>query len=256
MKLNTPLYLLSALAVGASAANNVIGGDATEVTKYPFIVSIRNTMHRCGGSIIDPNHILTAGHCVIDYIDHPERLSIRAGSSQHASGGTIVNITSITTHPNFVFQESNIINDIAVIKLEEDLKFDDSIAPLSLPSSSSEDIKTGADCDVIGWGVTNTSTIALAPTLNAATVKVVDHEQCVREYSDGHHVDDNAICAGIQGGGKDACQGDSGGPLVEVASGRQIGIVSWGVGCAQPNRSGVYTSVKAFLPWIMQVTSD
>ncbi|KAL4946141.1 hypothetical protein BDV06DRAFT_183242 [Aspergillus oleicola] len=250
MKLNPSLLSVLAVLPSTLARKNVVGGDPTDVNEYPFIVSISNGMYRCGGSIIDPNHILTAALCVIDFIDHPERLKIRAGSSQYASGGTIVNVTRATVHPGFTFG----VADIAVLRLEEDLEFDEDIAPIYLPSASSATIQTGSDCEVIGWGVTNTTINSLSPTLNVATVKVVDHEQCVREYADSHHIDENNICASIQGGGKDACQGDGGGPLVETTTGRQVGIVSWGIGCALPNRSGVYTSVRPYVPWILDAT--
>ena len=60
------------------------------------------------------------------------------------------------------------------------------------------------------------------------------------------------ICAAVPGGGKDACQGDSGGPL--VVDGKLAGIVSWGVGCAEPQYPGVYSNVATLKSFVTQET--
>ena len=61
------------------------------------------------------------------------------------------------------------------------------------------------------------------------------------------------FCAGFEDGGRDACQGDSGGPL--VLNNVQIGIVSWGIGCALPFLPGVYADVGNLRNWIAMHTS-
>ena len=57
------------------------------------------------------------------------------------------------------------------------------------------------------------------------------------------------ICAGKAG--KDSCQGDSGGPMVD-SEGKQVGIVSWGYGCADEGYPGVYTRVSHYYDWIVK----
>jgi len=77
-------------------------------------------------------------------------------------------------------------------------------------------------------------------------------------YESWDKVDRSMICAGVEGGGKDACSGDSGGPLVTLLSGRYnlIGVVSWGEGCALPDFPGVYGRVTSISDWIQQNTAD
>jgi secreted trypsin-like serine protease len=66
----------------------------------------------------------------------------------------------------------------------------------------------------------------------------------------------NMFCAGKSGGGQDACQGDSGGPAtIDVAGTAHLaGVVSWGKGCGQAKKYGVYTRLHMFLPWIQTTT--
>lgn len=74
----------------------------------------------------------------------------------------------------------------------------------------------------------------------------------------GDNIEDNMMCAGVDGGGKDSCQGDSGGPLFATDSGRwiQVGVVSWGYGCAEPNHPGVYARVSKVIDWMRETVCD
>ena len=82
-----------------------------------------------------------------------------------------------------------------------------------------------------------------------AEVPLVSKQTCQRAYPG--ELDDTMLCAGYAQGGVDACQGDSGGPLVCEFSGKWylVGITSWGRGCADPNKYGVYAKVPVFMSW-------
>jgi secreted trypsin-like serine protease len=86
-------------------------------------------------------------------------------------------------------------------------------------------------------------------------VPIVSTAECNSPRSYDGDITPDMICAGFVGGGKDACGGDSGGPLFAVSLlgvPKLTGVVSWGYGCAQPNKYGVYGRVSHVLAWIQQ----
>ena len=126
------------------------------------------------------------------------------------------------------------------------------LQPICLP-------EPGQDYDnvtavVTGWGRLN-YTGPLADTLQEVRVNTMTNSECARSHGD-HRISDNMICAGANGG--DSCEGDSGGPLTVLGqdgSYRQIGVVSWGKGCARQGYPGVYTRITALLPWVKTTIS-
>ncbi|XP_047116447.1 transmembrane protease serine 11G-like [Schistocerca piceifrons] len=108
---------------------------------------------------------------------------------------------------------------------------------------------------VAGWGRVGQDK-PLSRFLLAAEVRVISNDFC-RKSSIGDHIKDNMLCTYYEK--KDACQGDSGGPLVVSSNDghfEQIGVVSWGIGCARPNMPGVFSRVTEFLNWIRRNTRD
>uniref|UniRef100_A0A3P9ILQ0 trypsin n=1 Tax=Oryzias latipes TaxID=8090 RepID=A0A3P9ILQ0_ORYLA len=93
---------------------------------------------------------------------------------------------------------------------------------------------------------------SLPEILQEVNVPIVGPNRCRCYYKDGNEITDNMLCAGLENGGKDSCQGDSGGPLVFERSSIWIqgGVVSFGVGCAQPNKPGIYARVSNYQDWI------
>lgn len=171
----------------------------------------------------------------------PSGVTVRVGSSFHNSGGIVAKVNRIHQHPQY--DPYNIDYDIAVLELEEDLEFSDSVKPIPLVTSKPAD---GSLSTVTGWGATREGG-PISQQLQRVRVDIVNREDCAKSYA-GFAITQRMICAGVPQGGKDACQGDSGGPL--VVDGKLAGVVSWGYGCARPGYPGVYANVYELLGWI------
>ena len=148
--------------------------------------------------------------------------------------------------------------DIALLRLSTPLPgYNETMSPICLPTASSN-FPPGTNCSVTGWGRTHQSGWT-SNKLRVARVPIIEHARCKQQYleSTGDTVTDRMICAGYEQGKIDSCKGDSGGPFVCLERGRYVlvGATSWGVGCAQAGRPGVYTDIKDFLPWIQGVIS-
>ncbi|XP_037029541.1 trypsin-3-like [Bradysia coprophila] len=224
----------------------IVGGVTTPIEQVPYIVSMqRNNAHRCGGAIISPTRILTAAHCLFaTFFPIPAtELSVRAGSSNSASGGQVIQVLRYVNHPQYSHITLN--NDIAVMHLVSALDLSPAgVATIGMPAQNAG-VAAGTLARVSGWGALSEGG-AGSITLQAVSVPVVTNAECNASYGGG--ITNGMLCAGFPEGGRDACQGDSGGPL--SAGNQVIGIVSWGRGCARPGFPGVYARVAFYRSWI------
>lgn len=197
---------------------------------------------------MDSKHILTAAQCVDD--QEANRLRVRVGSTMHASGGKLLKVAKIILHTDY--NAKTLENDIAVLRLQENLEFGPNIAAVELPSEL-ETPAAGAKCSVTGWGTTSHGGEHLPANLLFTYLNIVDHERCAEGYNSYRRkVNDMMVCAGVLAGGKGACEEDTGGPLVDQSSKKQVGIVSWSRGCGQAAYPGVYTSTASYAAWIQE----
>jgi secreted trypsin-like serine protease len=207
----------------------------------------------CGGSIIDENWIMTAGHCVSGSEDKPGKFRIKAGVFDRANndedGEEILEIESIHLHPDFDMQ--TISWDISLLKLKKPLNFTGHVRPVCVPASDDGIIVAGDHAWVTGWGTVHEGDSGLPKNLHQVDVPYLNQSVCDTEYGQGAVNDKCMFCAGRTG--VDSCQGDSGGPLVTQdtdGSWKQYGIVSWGRGCAESGYAGVYSRVSAYCDFI------
>eukprot|EP00980_Cylindrotheca_fusiformis_P006432 scaffold1375_cov137-Cylindrotheca_fusiformis.AAC.21 len=116
----------------------------------------------------------------------------------------------------------------------------------------------GQNLTVLGLGLLGEEGVP-PDFLRDVVVEAISTEECnSRDSYDGAVFDSVMFCAGVNGGGKDSCKGDSGGPLV-IRNGNehiQVGVVSWGYGCAEANYPGVYSRVSSAEGWIKSVACD
>jgi secreted trypsin-like serine protease len=129
--------------------------------------------------------------------------------------------------------------DFALIKLSADL-------PVSTIAYNTSAANNSGNFTIMGWGATREGG-STSRYLLKATVPFVSDATCQSSYG-SDLVPADMLCAGPLAGGTDTCQGDSGGPMIKTVNGTpvQVGIVSWGNGCARRNYPGVYTEVSTF----------
>ncbi|CAG2115466.1 unnamed protein product, partial [Medioppia subpectinata] len=103
---------------------------------------------------------------------------------------------------------------------------------------------------IAGWGQTAKDG-RTSDVINKIYVPIFPLENCQKNYMNLGTIDDDMTCFGGQGG-KDSCMGDSGGPLVEKTEQRAyvIGVVSWGIPCAEKTFPTIYTKVTKYIEWI------
>ncbi|XP_014597848.1 PREDICTED: transmembrane protease serine 9-like [Polistes canadensis] len=227
----------------------IIGGENTNITEAPYQVSIQLLgSHFCGGSIINKEWILTAGHCAGKPLFY---YKIRIGSDISTSGGNIYSVSGIYQHEDFISNPRGVpLHDIALLRLSKPIEENEKQRPVTL-FSKDENVEAGSLAIITGWGRTKYGTPEILQTVSVPVIDKVDCYKAYKKLFGGIEI--NQICAAYPEGGKDACQGDSGGPL--TIGGRQAGIVSWGNGCALKGYPGVYTEVSKYHDWIVKITN-
>ncbi|XP_066473145.1 coagulation factor XII [Tiliqua scincoides] len=239
-----------------SVRSRVVGGMVALSGAHPYIAAIYLEEQFCGGSLISSCWVLTAAHCLENRPD-ASKISVVLGqtlyniSTEHS---VKFQVQDYQLHENYSMFSNQ--HDIALVRLKEKTpgrcaEFSHSILPVCLPSSL-ETFNGSKQCHVAGWGHQYEGADKLSVFLQEADMPLIPHEQCSSHEVHGVHITSDMLCAGYLDGRADACQGDSGGPLVcEEQNGATLhGIVSWGTGCAQENKPGVYTNVAHHLDWI------
>lgn len=274
MKTTVVFLAIVAAAYGQSCGNPAVKPDETKIVgghvaipySWPWQIEMCFTgasgtgtcSLRCGGSIIDNEWILSAAHCVDGYVNAPQRFKIKAGIFNYNSNvGGEAGLVQVNVDRVYMDSRYNkprqMSNDFALLHLATPLTYTAHISPVCLASSISDVLVGNRDLIVTGWGATSSGG-QVSSQLRQVTVPSLTAAACDAQYP--REIDNVAMfCAGRSG--KDSCQGDSGGPIVLKRSDGywyQAGVVSWGIGCAEPNHAGVYAQVPAACSFIQTTT--
>lgn len=222
--------------------SRIVGGRAAAPGAFPFFVQ---WSRGCGGSLIHSDLVLSAAHCYKPNVN-VNTVWVGGTRSHQARERSVV---EVRVHPQY--QKDGELYDFVVLRLDEEIR--GAIQPVTLNTlpGNGKTLVNGEPLTVIGFGNTEYEGMA-SPTLLQAEVNYIGN--CTRDssYMPGVVKEDIMFCAGVPQGQVDSCQGDSGGPILD-AQNRQVGLVSFGFGCADPAYPGVYARVSAVSHWLENI---
>lgn len=194
--------------------SRIVGGQEADINEYPWMVTVLSKSsggtELCGGSIISPNYILTAAHCVTD---SSKKVTIHVGGhdiSNPIPGSYSIEGKKTIMHPEY--KTSNLIfatyyrNDIALIELSKPVKFDKNgkVRPVCLPKPEMSKTNFGK-VKVAGWGKTTPGGKS-SSVLKEVELDAISNAECISKYDYNHiNIEESNICVKNKGNG--ACHG-------------------------------------------------